>query len=172
MTYTTRVDGMAKEGHWALRPRTRVWSMHSATRLVPLSNTGVPVTETVVGSLRTEAVYKITGARIPTLPRLPRLCGRLNHSLDDLKQALRSAENGGRTVGRRRTGTIHETRPLRRGRWGSIPAPCKEMNSSAISGRCVWWKRDGTKREGEAASLGLWALKTVPSFFVRTLGGR
>lgn len=127
--------------------------MHLTTRLVPLSNTGVPVTETVVDGTRTEAVYKIT-ARIPTSAPCPLSPRRVNHSLDDLKQAFRSAENGGRTDGRRRTGAhsrneAFETRAPR-----VDPNPCEEMNSSAISGRCVCRKRDGTKREGQAASLG------------------
>lgn len=97
----SRQDGLGS--HWVLRLRTRVWPMHSATRLVPLSNTGVPVTETVVDGTRTEAVYKIT-ARIPTSAPSPSSPRRVNHYLDDLKQALRSAENGGRTDGPRRTG--------------------------------------------------------------------
>lgn len=93
----SRRDG--KGSHWVLRPRARIWPMHFATSLVPLSNTGVPITETVVDETRTEAVYKIT-ARIPTSAPCPLSPRRVNHSLDDLKQALRSAENGGRTDGR------------------------------------------------------------------------
>lgn len=76
--------------------------MHSAARLVPLSNTGVLVTETVVDGTRTEAVYKIT-ARMPTSASSPSSPRRVNHCLNDLKQALRSAENGGRTDRRRQT---------------------------------------------------------------------
>lgn len=98
MAYTTRVDGMAEDGCWVLGPGKGVWPMRSATRLVPLSNTGVPITETVVNGTRTEEVNKITG-RIPTSASSPS-----SQSLDDLKQALHSAENGGRTDGRGRMG--------------------------------------------------------------------
>lgn len=155
MTYTTRVDGMAKEGHWVLRPRTRVWPMHSAARLVPLSNTGVPVTETVVDGTRTEAVYKIT-ARIPTSDPCPSTPRCVNHSLDDLKQALGSAENGGRAGVQGRTEAKSRNEAFVPRTLGVDPSPVRGIKSSAISGRCVWRKRDGTKREGEAASLGPW----------------
>lgn len=37
---------------------------------------------------------------------------------------------------------------------GADPNPCEEMNSSAISGRCVCRKRDGTKREGRQKAWG------------------
>lgn len=155
MTYTTRVDGTAKEGHWVLRPRTRVWPMHSATRLVPLSNTGVPVTETVVDGTRTEAVYKIA-ARIPTSDPCPSTPRRVNHSLDDLKQALAALRTAGvRAYGDGRKPN-HETRPLRRGRWGSIPAPCEELRAVLFRAVASGGNMMGRRGRGRQQSLGPW----------------
>lgn len=99
MAYTTRVDGMAEDGCWILRPGKGVWPMRSAARLVPLSITGVPIAETVVNGTRTEEVNKIA-ERIPTSASSPS------------SQSLHSAVNGGRTDGRRRMGAIRETRPF------------------------------------------------------------
>lgn len=96
--------------------------MHSATRLVPLSNTGARVTEMVVDARRTEAVYKIA-ARIPTSAPYPSSPRRVNPSLDDLKQALCSAENGGRVDGRRRTGTHSRNETSATRALGSISKP-------------------------------------------------
>lgn len=106
----SRRDG--EGGHWILRPRTRVWPMHSATRLVPLSNTGVPVTETVVDGTRTEAVYKIT-ARIPTSAPSPLSPRRVNHSLTISSKPSAALRTAGVRTDEDGRGPIYETRPLR-----------------------------------------------------------
>jgi hypothetical protein len=144
---------MAKEGHLALRPSITVRPMHSATRLVPLSNSGARVTEMVVDSRRTEAVYKIT-ARIPTSPRIPRLRAVSILPLTISSKPFAALGTAGVRTDGGVPGPIHETRPLRRERWGPISNPRQGMSHSAISGRCVWQKRNGMKREGKVASLG------------------
>lgn len=116
MTYTTRVDGMAKEGHWVLRPKEK--SLAYALCKPAWFPCRILESQLLKRWWMGRGPKRYTKSRqgCPHLTRAPRLraVSIIPWTISSkLSAALRTA--GVQAYGDKRK-PIHETRPLRRGR--------------------------------------------------------